>query len=152
MVNNDVLRKMRYILDYGDKKMIETFLLGGVVVNREKVSNWLKKDDDPDYLVLKDFELASFLNGVITQKRGKKEGAAPVAEDKLTNNITFKKIIIAFSLKSEEVIEVLKLADLTVGKPELSAFFRKPTHKNYRECKAQILRNFLMGLQIKERG
>ncbi|WP_413540186.1 DUF1456 family protein [Marinobacter sp. BSs20148] len=30
---------------------------------------------------------------------------------------------------------------------ELSALFRKPGNKNYRECKDQILRNFLLGLQ-----
>ena len=55
-------------------------------------------------------------------------------------------------MKSDDVIEIMKLANFSMGKPELSAFFRKPGHKNYRACKAQILRNFLMGLQIKERG
>ncbi len=152
MINNDVLKKIRYILDYSDSQMIQTFGLGQMEVTREKVSQLLKKDDDSDYVICKDVELSSFLNGLIIQKRGKKEGDQPVAEKKLTNNITFKKLIIAFNLKSEEVVDVLKMADLTVGKSELSAFFRKPTHKNYRECKAQILRNFLMGLQIKERG
>jgi uncharacterized protein YehS (DUF1456 family) len=152
MINNDVLKKLRYILDYGDSQMIETFGLGQLVVTREKVSQLLKKDDDSDYVICKDVELSSFLNGLIIQKRGQKDGVVPVAEKKITNNITFKKLIIAFNLKSEGVIDVLKLADLTVGKSELSAFFRKTTHKNYRECKAQILRNFLMGLQIKERN
>ena len=45
----------------------------------------------------------------------------------------------------------MKLADLVVSKPELSAFFRKPGHKHYRECKDQFLRNFLQGLQMVHR-
>lgn len=38
-----------------------------------------------------------------------------------------------------------------ISKPELSAFFRKPDHKHYRTCKAQIIRNFLMAIQTKYR-
>ena len=54
-------------------------------------------------------------------------------------------------LKAEDVIEIIKLAEFAIGKHELSAFFRRPGHKNYRECKDQVLRNFLKGLQIKYR-
>ena len=35
---------------------------------------------------------------------------------------------------------------------ELSALFRKPGHKNYRECKDQTLRHFLKGLQLEHRA
>jgi uncharacterized protein YehS (DUF1456 family) len=47
--------------------------------------------------------------------------------------------------------EILELAEFRLSKHELSAFFRKPGHKHYRECKDQILRNFLQGMQIKYR-
>ena len=47
------------------------------------------------------------------------------------------------------MLETLKLADVRISKHELSAFFRKVGHKHYRECKDQVLRNFLKGLQIK---
>ena len=151
MQNNDVLRRLRYILDFNDDAMIATFGSAELTVNREQLSNWLKKDDDPLYKGLKDVELAIFLNGLINTMRGKREGEQPAPEEELTNNITFKKVLIAFNLRTEDAIEILKLADLRVSKHELSAFFRKPEHKNYRECKAQILRNFLKGLQIKLR-
>lgn len=131
--------------------MIETFSNGGRQVSRELVSQWLKKDDHEDYKLCSDEELATFLNGLIINKRGKVEGSVPVAEKKMTNNLTLKKLKIAFELKGEEIIEILDLADFRVGKHELSAFFRKFGHKNYRECKSQILRNFLMGLQLRER-
>ena len=54
-------------------------------------------------------------------------------------------------MKAEDVLAVMALADFRMSKSELSAFFRKPDHKHYRECKDQILRNFLKGLQLKYR-
>ena len=152
MTTNDILRRVRYILDFNDSEMLDICALGDLQVTREQLSQWLKKDDDPEQVACKSVELASFLNGLISERRGQKEGEKPKAETSLTNNIIFRKLMIAFSLKSEDVIEILGLADLRVSKHELSAFFRKPDHKNYRECKAQILRNFLMGLQIKLRS
>jgi uncharacterized protein YehS (DUF1456 family) len=46
---------------------------------------------------------------------------------------------------------MLSLADFELSSHELSSFFRKKTHKNYRECKDQVLRYFLKGLQLKYR-
>lgn len=152
MLKNDVLRRVRFILDFNDDKMVKVFGLAELEVTREQVKNWLRKDEDPKIQKCRDVELAVFLNGLIVLKRGKKEGAAPEPEKVLTNNLIFRKLMIAFNLKSEDVIEILNLSEFRAGKHELSAFFRKPTHKNYRECKAQILRNFLNGLQIKFRG
>jgi len=151
MTNNDVLRRLRYTFNLNDKKMMEIFALSGKKVTREEVSNWLKKDDDPDYKSISDTNLASFLNGFITKKRGKKEGPLPVPEKKLNNNNIFMKLKIALSLQAEDVLDVLLLANFKMSKHELSAFFRKPGHKHYRECKDQILRNFLQGLQLKYR-
>lgn len=149
MINNDVIRRIRYIENFSDDQMMAIFKLGGMDVSRSTLSQWLKKDEDPDFKNCSDKELATYLNGLISSKRGEREGEKPVPEKVLTNNIIFRKLTIAYNLRAEEVIEILQLADLRVGRPELSAFFRKPGHKNYRECKDQILRNFLMGLQIR---
>lgn len=151
MTNNDILRRIRYIFDFNDRKMIEIFALGGVTVSREELSEWLKKEDDPDYLPCKDALFARFLNGLIVEKRGAKEGATPEPEKRLNNNIIFRKLKIALDMKSEDVLEIMQLADFRMSPHELSAFFRKPDHKHYRECQSQILRNFLMGLQLKMR-
>jgi len=152
MENNEILRRLRYTFDFDDSKMITIFGLAEQQVTREQVSNWLKKEEDSAFQPINDMELATFLNGLITEKRGKREGAQPVPEKRLTNNIVFKKLKIALNLKAEEVLEILGMADLYVSKPELSAFFRKPGHKHYRSCKDQILRNFLNGMQLKYRG
>jgi len=149
--NNDVLRRIRYVFDYKDAKIIEIFDLAGLKVTREQISNWLKKDDDPDFQECSDVQLATFLNGLIYDRRGKKEGQLPVPEQRINNNIVFKKLKIALDLKAEDVLEILKLADMDISKHELSAFFRKPGHKHYRNCMDQILRNFLNGVQLKYR-
>ncbi|RKZ71278.1 MAG: DUF1456 domain-containing protein [Gammaproteobacteria bacterium] len=152
MNNNDILRRIRYVFDFGDSKMIAIFGKADHEVTRGQVSDWLKKDDDPAYQECSDTELASFLNGLINDKRGKKEGAQPKPEARLNNNIIFMKLKIALNLKAEDVLELLELAEFRLSKHELSAFFRKPGHKHYRECKDQILRNFLQGMQLKYRG
>jgi uncharacterized protein YehS (DUF1456 family) len=70
----------------------------------------------------------------------------------LTNNDILKKLRIALELKDDDIIHILKLADFTVTKSELSALFRKDDHPNYVACGDQLLRNFLQGLIIYKRG
>lgn len=149
MTNNDILRRVRYIFNLDDNKMMGIFALAGLEVSRAKLSDWLKKEDDPAYINLPDHQLSYFLTGFIIKKRGKKEDGEIIIEKKLNNNIIFRKLKIALQFKDEDILEVLKLADLKVSKHELSAFFRNPTHDQYRPCNDQILRNFLMGLQLK---
>ncbi len=151
MTNNDILRRIRYTFDFSDSKMIALFALADHQVTREQISDWLKKDDDPAYQQCSDILLATFLNGLINDKRGKKEGAQPEPEKRLTNNIIFNKLKIALNLKAEEILEILALNGFRLSKHELSAFFRKPGHKHYRTCKDQCLRSFLKGVQLKYR-
>ncbi len=152
MTNNDILRRIRFIFDFNDSKMIALFGLADQQVTRGQVSDWLKKDEDPAYKECSDINLAIFLNGLIIDKRGKKEGPQPEPNKSLTNNIIFMKLKIAFNLKAEDVLEILGSADMYISKHELSAFFRKTDNKHYRKCKDQILRNFLKGLQLKYRA
>lgn len=148
MTNNDILRRLRYTFDYNDTKVMSIFELAGHSATREEISDFLKKEDDPAYKNCSDAVFAKFLNGMITHHRGKREGPPPASETKLTNNIIFRKLKIALDLKAEDVLEILALADTKISKHELSAFFRKSGHKHYRECKDQVLRNFLKGAQM----
>ena len=152
MNNNDVLRRVRYTFDFDDSKMMALFGLADMEVTRSQVSDWLKKDEDPDFQKLNDRELAIFLNGLINDKRGKKKGPQPEPEKRLTNNIIFRKLKIALNLKAEDVLAMMALAGMRISKHELSAFFRRPDHKHYRDCKDQILRSFLKGMQLKYRA
>ena len=149
MTNNDIIRRIRYMFDFNDSKMIALFSLADHEVTREQISDWLKKDDDPAFQEFSDSLLVIFLNGLIIDKRGKKEGPQPKPEKYLTNNVILRKIKIALSMNDKDILEILDLARAPISKHELSAFFRKPSHDNYRECKDQVLRNFLRGMQIK---
>lgn len=131
--------------------MIAVFAQADLAVTRSEVSDWLKKDEDPAQQPCEDRILACFLNGLINEMRGKKEGAQPEPEDKLDNNIIFRKLKIALNLQAEDILRILQLVNITISKHELSAFFRKKGHTHYRVCQEQILRNFLYGIQIKYR-
>ncbi len=151
MHNNDVLRSLRYSFNLNDRKMMDVFAQADLTVSRAEISDWLKKEDDEEFVKISDQQLAIFLNGFINLKRGKRDGAQPEPEKQLNNNIVFRKLKIALNLKSDDVLDLLDLADFRLGSHELSAFFRKEGHKHYRDCKDQILRNFLYGLKLKHR-
>jgi len=152
VTNNDILRRLRYTFDFNDNKMIAIFGLAQQTVTRKEISEWLKKEDDPAFQKLGDKLLATFLNGLIIDRRGKKDGPQPVPEARLNNNIIFRKLKIALDLQAEDIVEILALSDVELSKGELSAFFRKEGHKNYRDCKDQVLRNFLKGVQLMYRA
>lgn len=151
MNNNDIIRRIRYVFDFNDSKMIEIFKLAEYDATRSQISDWLKKDDDPEQKSLHDKYLAIFLNGFINLKRGKKDGPRAKPEKKLTNNLILRKLKIALNLKDFEMLDIFNLADMRLSKHELSAFFRKPDQSQYRMCKDQFLRNFLHGMQIRYR-
>ena len=152
MTNNDVLRRIRYAFNYNDSKMMDLFRLGGLEASRAEISDWLKSDDDPEVQECVDRVLAQFLNGLIINNRGRREGPLPEPERRLNNNAVLAKLKIALSLRAEDLVEILALAGYAISKHELSAFFRRPDNRHYRECKDQILRRFLRGVEAKYRG
>ena len=151
MQNNDILRRIRYIFDISDSKMIEIFEAGGQKTTRTEISDWLKRDENPDFKECSDLKMARFLNGLIIDKRGPKDGPLPEPEKYLTNNIIFRKLKIALNLQADDVIEIFQLVDFDISKSELSSFFRKVGHRNYTKCRAQVLKKFMNGLQLKLR-
>lgn len=152
MNNNDIMRRIRFTFDYSDSEMINIFALADFEVTRADVSDWLKRDDDLDFLELRDIELAVFLNGLIVLNRGRKEGTQPEPETRLNNNTIFWKLKIALNLKDEDILDILGMVDMNISKHELSAFFRNPNQSQYRPCNDQMLRKFLMGMQKKFKG
>ena len=153
MINNDVLRSVRYMLDISDAKVVELIKLSGLEVTKDDVITYLKKDEEEGFVHCPDLVMAHFLDGLVFFKRGKDDSrpALPV-ELPITNNIVLKKLRVAFELKEEDMHAILKASDFPVSKPELSALFRKVGHENYRACGDQLLRNFLKGLTQRVRG
>ena len=95
--------------------------------------------------------MVGFLDSLIVSRRGPSPQPAPPTELPLTNNTVLKKLRVAFTLQEADLLAILDSVAFTVTKPELSALFRKPDHKNYRLCGDQLLRQFLKGLTLRLR-
>ena len=149
MINNDLLRRISAIFGLSDDNVIATFATGQCSITSEQLNQFFKEKDKSDYVEMSDIQLAHFLNGLIIEQRGPSDGPVRPTESILTNNMIFNKVKIALSLKAEEVISALALADVNLTKYELSAFFRNVNHKHYKNCSDEILSAFLKGLKIK---
>lgn len=147
MINNDLLRRISAIFDFNNEKILSVFELGQCAISAEQLADFYKEKDESTYKTLSDVEFASFLNGLIIEKRGQKDGPQHQAELELSNNLIFNKLKIALALKADEVIAILESAGLSLGKYELSAFFRNINNKHYRECSDDVLLTFLKGLK-----
>ncbi|CAH2713824.1 hypothetical protein BACCIP111895_00978 [Neobacillus rhizosphaerae] len=174
MNNNDILIRLRYALDIKNTDMVEIFKLGDIEVTKEELLKILKKskdsyqnevgndgdiDEDEENILCTNFMLESFLNGLIIFKRGKQDSkpgqperpAMSIKDNGSVNNVLLKKLKIALSLTSEDMLEILEEAGVLITKGELSALLRKEGHKNYKVCGDRYARNFLKGLAIQYR-
>ena len=137
MTNNDFLRRLRYALNIKDNVMVQIFKKGNVVLTREDVIDYLKKDIDEGFKKLNNNDLIAFLDGLIIQKRGKREDGTPVPQVKVTknnlNNILLRKLRIALSFKSYDMIKIFKIGGVEISEGELSALFRSEEQQRDRK-------------------
>ncbi|UTW12204.1 DUF1456 family protein [Marinobacterium rhizophilum] len=70
----------------------------------------------------------------------------------MTNNDVLKKLRIALDLKEADLFTIFALTEHSINKAELSGYFRKPGHKNYKECSDEVLQAFLDGYIVFRRG
>lgn len=141
-------------MNINDRTMMDIFRLGDHPLDLAGLKDLLKKEDEQGSVVCSSKVLGAFLDGVIIYKRGRQETSAGQGrrpERQLTNNDILRKIRIALELKEDDMLGILKLADITLSKSELSAFFRDREHKNFKACGDQVLRNFLNGLAVRYR-
>lgn len=69
----------------------------------------------------------------------------------MSNNDIMKKLRVALSLRTDQIIEICALVNFKITKSELGDIFRREDHPNFKKCGDQILRNFLNGLVIYKR-
>ncbi len=151
MLSNDILRSVRYILKANNNDLVRILALGNVEATAEQIAVWLRKEDEEGFQRCPDIVLSSFLNGLIYEKRGKDESAPALEpERRINNNIVLKKLRIAFSLKTDDILAILTEQQFRVSMPEITAMMRAPDHKNFRECGDQFLRYFLRGLAARQ--
>jgi len=159
MIHNDVLRRLRYALAINDTAAISIFKLVNYDMEIEYLHAVMKREGEEGYLPCRDKIIALFLDGLIIKNRGRQEGQEPQKmepkelgpKERLSNNEVLRKIRIAMSYKDDDMIAVLKLAGFRISKGELSAFFRKPDHRNFKPAGDQVVRNLLQGMVKKYR-
>lgn len=154
MINNDVLRSIRFMLDFSDAKVVEVTHLADpeFALDKADIPALLKKEDEAGAVACSDALLARFLDGLVVYYRGRDESLPPrPVESRITNNLVLKKLRVAFQLKDVDMHDTFNAAGFPITKPELTALFRQPGHKHYRPCGDQILRNFLKGLTLRFR-
>lgn len=151
MLNNDVLRSLRYTLNLNDNALLELFHNIEPDLDVATLRSYLASEEDESFVRMDDELMVGFLDSLIVSRRGPSPQPAPPTELPLTNNTVLKKLRVAFTLQEADLLAILDSVAFTVTKPELSALFRKPDHKNYRLCGDQLLRQFLKGLTLRLR-
>ena len=151
MTHNDTLRRLRYALNINDTQVAEFIARTGRKTTADEVSNWLKREDEPGYADLSPALLCRFLDGFVIERRGPHpSGKIPKPLEFLSNNEILKKLRIALELQADDMIAIFQRVEFTVTKSELSAFFRRPEHRNFRKCPEQVLKKFIKGLSAKK--
>lgn len=159
MNNNDILRRIRFAFDFSNKQSTALFSKdpsSSVEITQSQFLARLAKDDSDDFIACSDAELCAFLDGLIVEKRGLREPAPEPAtkpdDFRMSKNDILKKLRIAMSFKEQEMLDTLEQGGASLSKSELGALFRNPSHKHYRACGNQVLRNFIKGLTAQLRG
>jgi uncharacterized protein YehS (DUF1456 family) len=153
MINNDVLRSVRFMLKTDDTTLAKLIKLGRGEVTREQVTAYCLREDEAGFVLCPNEVMNCFLDGLILHRRGPPKEGAPVRppEKEVTNNTVLKKLRVAFELKEDDLLTLMRETGFEVSKPALSALFRNPEHQNYRPCGDQFLRNFLKALTARVR-
>lgn len=166
MNNNDRLLRLRYAIDLKDRDLIKAFELGGVPLTKEEARAVLTKVQDKHEgdaeknvyeKALNDQVFDAFLNGLILLARGpQKEKTAGIAvqpskDIKYINNVLLKKLKIALSMTTEDILAIFAEVELYPSKGEIGAFLRKEGQRNFKPCGDKYMRNFLKGLGIYNR-
>jgi uncharacterized protein YehS (DUF1456 family) len=154
VTNNDVLRRLRYALNITDLRVMELYGLAGYPMQREELESLFKREDEEGFVECDDWRAELFLKGLIASRRGPREEGNErkrPASVHLGNNEILRLIRIALELRDEDIIAIMKMADVVVSRAEVNALFRKREHPNYRPCGDQFMRNFLQGLTARYR-
>jgi len=144
---NEILYRIQKALNLSIDEILEAYKLESYNIDALHLSSLLKRRQDKDFMLCSYEELGVFLDGLIALKRGpspKKVNNDEVIE--LTNNLILKKLRIALELKEAETEIIFGLGDAELSKQQLSSFFRKESHKNFKPCPDSTLMAFLEGL------
>jgi uncharacterized protein YehS (DUF1456 family) len=155
MARNELLRSICDAVKIDHATVVKVFGHAGRPVGLSTVTALTSSEEQDGYIPCSDPVLGFFLDGLIIHLRGPREGQPLPADTptaSLSNNAILKKLRIALDLKEDDLVGILGLAGVVVSSHELTALFRKPGHKHYKECNDKLLRDFLRGLALRQRA
>ena len=134
------------MLAINNAKIADICALDGLKIPKTEIENFMRSEEDQDYVSCPDGIMANFLDGMIFHLRGKDDSRPPMPKElPISNNLIIKKLRVAFQLKEDDILAMIN-SGIKFSKGELSAILRKKGHDNYRVCGDQVLRYFLKGL------
>ncbi len=147
MTNNYILTSIMNSLKLTKVDVLKSYKLVDKKIAQEDVDDILREASDEKFILLSDEGFELFLNGFIAYKRGPSDKKAKKQKIYFSNNIILKKLKIALDLKDEDIIEIFANDGLEITKSQLTAYFRRDGHINYRKCSDSLLKRFIKGCE-----
>ena len=147
MKNVNVLSGLCESLKINAANTAEVLTLGGFSSTKEEAIALLSGEVECSNDIL-----TAFLDGLILQHRGPREGGpAPAAEPgaHVTNNDVLKKVRIALNLREPELLSLFAKGGRRLTKHELTPLYRKKGHKHHKRCDDETLEVFFSGLSLR---
>lgn len=146
MNNTERMMRLSHALELEALDIVEIFELGQIEMTEESVELVLSGKTPLDFE-----SLEAFLNGLIIFNRGEKPNQGPrkpmtIEDPRSTNNVMLKKLKIAFSLNSEDMLDLFKVVEISISKEKLSCLFRKEGHKSYKYARDVYIVGFLKAI------
>lgn len=145
MTNNYTLKSIMTAIDLDKVAVLKAYKLVDKKITQDDVDDILRDEDDEKFILLSDEGFELFLNGLIAYKRGPSDKKAKKQKIYFSNNIVLKKLKIALDLKDEDIVQIFANDGLEITKSQLSAYFRRDGHINYRKCSDILLKRFIKG-------
>jgi uncharacterized protein YehS (DUF1456 family) len=146
MTNNYVLKLIQRAIDISEVDILKIYKSMDKKITKEDVEDILREEQDEKFILLSDDGFLLFLDGLIEWRRGKsKTKSKKVIKTYLNNNVILKKLRIAFDLKDEQMIKLFSLVEQEITSSELTPYFRKEGHVNFKRCSDSTLKKFIKG-------
>jgi len=150
MTNNYILSSIMDSVKLSKVDILKAYKLVDKKITQDDVDDILREPSDEKFILLSNEGFELFLNGLITYKRGPSDKKAKKQKIYFSNNIILKKLKIALDLKDEDIIAIFENDGLEITKSQLTAYFRRDGHINYRKCSDSLFKRFIKGLKKDE--
>jgi uncharacterized protein YehS (DUF1456 family) len=147
MNNNEIIRRLRFVLKVGDDVLKKSYVLGGCSLPSSDIEAFFVAENAKAYRDCPDENFIQFLDGLIVHLRGPSPNGLPEPVA-INNNVILKKVRIALTLEARDLDNIIMLADEEMSAHEISALFRKPNNKHFVVCSDELLEKFFSGLSL----